>query len=70
MGEKLRYHWLEKERLLQILRDGGKNGSGFFRSQRDESAGRETATTTTPTTSNDPPNPLPASHTTHPTLAP
>ena len=70
MGEKLRYHWLEKERLLQILRDGGKSGSGFFRSQRDESTGRETATTTTSTTSIDPPSPLPSSHTTQPASAP
>jgi len=62
MGEKLRYHWLEKERLLQILRDGGKSGSGFFRSRRDESTERETATTTTSTASIDPPNPLPSSH--------
>lgn len=71
MGEKLRYRWLEKERLLQILRDGGKSGSGFFRSQRGERTGPETATTSmsTSTTSLDPPNHF-TSHTTHPTSAP
>ncbi|XP_068085212.1 myb-like protein X [Anabrus simplex] len=37
MEEKLRYHWLEKERLRQILRDGGKNGAGFYREPRDGS---------------------------------
>jgi hypothetical protein len=70
MGEKLRYHWLEKERLFQILRDGGKSGSSFFRSRRDESTERETATTTTSTTSIDPPNPLPSTHSTQSTSVP
>ncbi|PSN35053.1 hypothetical protein C0J52_24065, partial [Blattella germanica] len=46
MGEKLRYHWLEKERLLQILRDGGKSGSSFYRTQRDGSSRQETVSTT------------------------
>lgn len=69
MGKKLRYHWLEKERLLQILRDGGKSGSGFFRSLRDDSTGQETATVTT-TTTIDPPNHLITPHTTHLTSTP
>lgn len=69
MGDKLRYHWLEKERLLQILRDGGKGGSGFFRSLRDDSTVHETATATT-TTTIDPLIHLITPHTTHPTSTP
>jgi hypothetical protein len=69
MGEKLRYKWLEKERLLQILRDGGKSGSGFFRSLRDDSTGQETAAAMT-TTTIEPPNHLITPHSTHPTSTP
>jgi hypothetical protein len=68
MGDKLRYQWLEKQRLLQILRDGGNGGSNFFRSLRDGSMGHETATATTATT--DPLNHLITPHTTHPTSTP
>nr|CAD7442630.1 unnamed protein product [Timema bartmani] len=50
MEEKLRYHWLEKERLHQILRDGGKSRSGFYRSVRDSSTPHPFTTTTTTTT--------------------
>jgi hypothetical protein len=70
MGEKLRYHLLEKERLLQILRDGEKSGSSFFRSQRDDSARQETTTTTATTTSIDPPDRLITPHTTQPPSTP
>lgn len=68
MDEKLRYHWLEKGRLLQILRDGGKGSSAFFRSLRDDITGHETTTATPMTT--DPPNHLNTPHTIHPTSAP
>ncbi|CAG2056070.1 unnamed protein product [Timema podura] len=50
MEEKLRYHWLEKERLHQILRDGGKSRSGFYRSVRDSSTPHPFTTITTTTT--------------------
>lgn len=70
MGEKLRHQWLEKERLLQILRDGDKSGSGFFRLPRDDSTGQETTTTTATTTSIVSPDRLITPHTTHPPPAP
>ncbi|KAJ9582443.1 hypothetical protein L9F63_003212, partial [Diploptera punctata] len=54
MGEKLQYHWLEKERLLQILRDGGKSASSFYRSHRNENTRSDTSTTLNNTNNNAP----------------